>query len=60
MFVSFIKCSFVLRVGALIFELDEVSMSISDKFEFLSMTLKIGRVFEKRNKILSQKVAKRA
>ena len=27
MFVRFFKCSFVLRVGAVIFELDEVSMS---------------------------------
>ena len=48
MFVRFFKCSFVLRVGAVIFELDEVSMSNFVKFEFLSMTLKIERVFEKR------------
>ena len=47
MFVCFFKCSFVLRVGAVIFELDEVSMSNFVKFEFLSMTLKIERVFEK-------------
>ena len=60
MFVCFFKCSFVLRVGAVIFELDEVSMSNFVKFEFLSMTLKIERVFEKTNTILSQKLAKRA
>ena len=47
---SFFKCSFVLRVGAVIFELDEVSMSNFVKFKFLSMTLKIERVFEKRTK----------
>ena len=57
-FVCFFKCSFVLRVGAVIFELDKVSMSNSVKFEFLSMTLEIERVFEKTNKILSQKLAK--
>ena len=60
MFVRFFKCSFVLRVGAVIFELDEVSISNFGKFQFLSMTLKIERVFEKTNKILSQKLAKRA
>ena len=49
-----------MRVGAIIFELDEVSMSNFVKFEFLSMTLKIERVFEKTNTILSQKLAKRA
>ena len=43
-FVRFFKCSFVLRVGAVIFE---VSMSNFVKFEFLGMTLKIERVFEK-------------
>ena len=36
-----------LRVCAVIFELDEVSMSHFVKFEFLSMTLKIEREFEK-------------
>ena len=46
-FVRFFKCSFVLRVGAVIFELDKVSMSNFVKFEFRSMTLKIERVFEK-------------
>ena len=60
MFVRFFKCSFVLRVGAVIFELNEVSMSNFVKFKFLSMTLKIERVFEKTNTILSQKLAKRA
>ena len=57
-FVRFFKCSFVLRVGAVIFELDKVSMSNFVKFEFLSMTLKIERVFEKTNIILSQKLSK--
>ena len=60
-FVRFYKCSFVLRVGAVIFELyNKVSMSNFVKFEFLSMTLKIERVFEKTNIILSQKLSKRA
>ena len=45
-FVRF-KCSFVLKVGAVIFELDKVSMSNFVKFEFRSMTLKMERVFEK-------------
>ena len=57
-FVLFFKCSFVLRVGAVIFELDKVSMSNWVKFEFLGMTLTIERVFEKTNIILSQKLAK--
>ena len=47
-FVRFFKCSFVLRVGAVIFELDKVSMSNFVEFEFQSMTLKIERVFEKK------------
>ena len=59
-FVRFFKCLFVLRVGAIIFELDKVSISNFVKFEFLSMTLKIERVFEKANKMLSQKLAERA
>ena len=59
-FVRFFKCLFVLRVGAVIFELDKVSMSNFVKFEFRMMTLKIEGVFEKKNKILSQKLAKRA
>ena len=59
-FVRFFKCSFVLRVGAVIFELDKVSMSNFVMFEFRSMTLKIEGVFEKTNKILNQKLAKRA
>ena len=59
-FVCFFKCSFFLRVGAVIFELDKVIMSNFVTFEFRSMTLKIEGVFEKRNKILSQKLAKRA
>ena len=57
-FVRFFKCSFVLRVGAFIFELDKVSMSNFVKFEFLGMTLKIERVFEKKIIILSQKLTK--
>jgi len=59
-FVRFFKCSFVLRVGALIVELDIVSMSNFVKFEFRSMTLKIERVFEKTNIILIKKLAKMA
>ena len=59
-FVRFFKCSFVLRVGAVIFELDKVSTSNFVKFEFWRMTLNIEGVFEKTNKILSQKLAKRA
>ena len=47
-----------MRVGAFIFELDKVSMSNFVKFEFLGMTLKIERVFEKTNIILSQKLFK--
>ena len=58
-FVYFFKCSFVLKVCAVIFELDKVSMSNFVKFEILSMTLKIERVFEKTNKICSKKLAKR-
>ena len=60
LFVRFFKCSFVLRVGAVIFELDKVSMSNFVKFKLLGMTLKIERVFEKTNIILSQKLSKRA
>ena len=56
--VCFFKCSFVLRVGAVIFELDKVSMSNFVKFKFLGTTLKIERVFEKTNIILSQKLSK--
>ena len=58
LFVRFFKCSFVLRVGAVIFELNKVSMSNFVKFEFLGMTLKIERVCEKTHIILSQKLAK--
>ena len=58
LFVRFFKCSFVLRVGAVIFELDKVSMSNFVKFEFLGKTLKIERIFEKTNIILSQKLSK--
>ena len=46
-FAGFFKCSFFWRVVAVIFELDEVSMSNFVKFEFLGMTLKVERVFEK-------------
>ena len=46
-FVCFFKCSFVFRVGAVIFELDKLSMSNFVKFKFLGMTLKIEGVFEK-------------
>ena len=57
--VRFFKCSFVLRVGAVIFELHKVTMSNFVKFKFLSKTLKIERLFEKTNKILSQKLAQK-
>ena len=50
---SIFKCSFALRVGAVIFELDEVSMSNFVMFKFLSMTSKIEGVLEKMNKIVS-------
>ena len=56
-FVRFFKCSFVLRVGAVIFELNKLSMSNMVKFEFLGMTLTIEGIFEKTNIILSQKLA---
>ena len=59
-FVRFFKCSLVLRVCAVIFELKKVSMSNFVTFEFWRITLKIERVFEKTNIILSQKLAKRA
>ena len=58
-FVRFFKCSFVLRVGAVIFKLAKVSMSNFVKFKFQSMTLEIEGEFEKTNKILCQKLAKR-
>ena len=57
-FVCFFKCSLVLRVGTVIFELNKDSMSNFVKFKFLGMTLKIERVFEKTNIILSQKLFK--
>ena len=38
------------RVGAVIFELDKVSMSNFVQLEFWSMTLKIQRAFEKNYK----------
>ena len=60
LFVCFFKCSFLKRVCAVIFELDEVSTSNFVKFRFQRMTLKIERVFEKTNKILSKKLAKMA
>ena len=59
-FVRFFKCSFVLRVGAVIFEIEKVSISNFVKLEFRNMNLKIEGVFKKTNKILSQKPAKRA
>jgi hypothetical protein len=42
------------------FKLDKVSISNFVKFEFLGLTLKMERVFEKMNIILSQKLAKYA
>ena len=59
-YAGFFKCSLILRVGAVIFELDKVSMSNIVMFEFRSMTLEIKGVFERTNKILSKKIAKRA
>ena len=46
--VYFFKCLFVLRVGAVIFELNKVSMSNFVKLKFQSMTLKIERVSKKK------------
>ena len=47
-FVRFFKCSLVLRVGAVIFELNKVSMSNFVEFKFWSMTFNIERVFKKK------------
>ena len=58
LFVCFYKRSYVLRVVAVIFELDKISMSNFVKFKFRSMTLKIERVFEKTNQTLSQNCPK--
>ena len=49
-----------MRVDAVIFELNEASMSNFDKLKFFSMTLKIQRLFEKRKEKINQKWAKRA
>ena len=46
-FACFFKCSFVLRAGGVIFELDKVNMSNFVKFELWSITLEIESVFEK-------------
>ena len=53
MFFFLFQMHICLWIDAVIFELDKVSMSNFVKFEFLRMTLKIERVFEKTNKILS-------
>ena len=45
--VYFFKCSFIKRVGSVIFELDDVSISNLVKFRFQRMTLKIELEFEK-------------
>ena len=58
--VYFFKCTFIKRVGSVIFELDEVSVSNFVNFRFQPMTLTIRQVFEKINNILSQKRAKKA
>ena len=42
----FFKCSFIKRVGYVIFELDKVNISNFVKFQFQRMTLKIERVFK--------------
>ena len=60
LFVCFFKFSFLKRVCAVIFELVGVSTYNFVKFQFQRMTLKIERVFEKINKILSQKLDKMA
>ena len=52
--------TFLKRVCAVIFELDEVSISNFVKFPCQRMTLKIERVFEKTNQIFSKKLAKMA
>ena len=57
--VGFFKFSFVLRVGAVIFELNKVSTSNFFKLEFGSMTLKIEPVFEKTNKQFSQRTGQK-
>ena len=58
-FVCFFKC-FILRLGAVIFVLDKVTMSNLVKFESLNMTLDIESVFKKTNIILIKKLAKMA
>ena len=47
-----------LRVVAVIFELDKVSMSNFVKFEFLGMSLKIEWVFEKNKHNFESKTVK--
>ena len=46
-------------VGSVIFELDKVNISNFVKFRFQRMSLKIERVFEKINNILSQKTGQK-
>ena len=61
LFVCFFKCSFIKRVGSVIFELDKVYISNYVKFRFQQIILKIEQVFEEKKKnILSQKLVKRA
>ena len=60
LFVYFFEYSLIKRVWSVIFELNEVSITNFFKFGFQRMTLTIERVFEKINKILSQKLTKRA
>ena len=46
LFVRFFKCSIVLRVGAVIFKLNKISMSNFGKFKFWSKNLKIEGAFK--------------
>ena len=55
LFVCFFKCSFLKRVCAVIFELDEVSTSNFVKFPLQRMTLKVERVFEKNKQNIESK-----
>ena len=50
-FCSFFKYSFIRRVGAVIFELNEVSISNFVRFQLQSMSSKIERAFEKITKL---------
>ena len=55
LFVCFFKCSFLKRVCAVIFKLNEVSTSSFVKFQCQLITL---NYLEKTNQIMSEKLAK--